>query len=533
MTNWLRRLIPRLNHAPSSQEEDYSLPGFTISADWQSRVDELDIAPNDPLLAYLVSNATPVEIDKLNLESPALERLRANGVRLAVPLVSQGELIGMLNLGSRLSEQEYSSDDRRLLSSLATQAAPALRVAQLVRQQQAQARQRERLDQELRVARFIQQNLLPDKHPKLDGWHIDALWQPARAVSGDFYDFIHFPDGRLGIIVADVTDKGVPAALVMATTRSVVRSVAETLIMPSEVLTRANNLLCPEMPPKMFVTCLYAVLNPLTGHVVLANAGHNPPYHCTANGVVEARATGMPLGLLPEMQYDEKEVMMVPGDSMVFTSDGLTEAHNPEREMFGFARLKAMLNQQVSKGSLIECLMQGMTGFTGEGIEQEDDITLVTVQCLDLPEATSARSDWTMLGSFNTPTGQGNERLAAARVLELIEDIELPEAWQKRLETAVAEATMNAMEYGNLYDTSLAVRIDVRTKPGVLSVCIFDHGKSGAVPESTSPDLDAKLAGLQSPRGWGLYLIRNMVDEMHVSSDNEHNCVELIFNLEN
>ena len=179
----------------------------------------LDIAPNDPIIAYFVSSPGAVELDKLHLDSPAVRDLKAAGVTLVIPLVSQGELVGLLNLGPRLSQQDYSTDDRRLLDNLATQAAPALRVAQLVREQQAQARARERVDQELRVARLIQQTLLPRELPALPGWQLAAYYQPARAVGGDFYDFLYFEDGRLGIVIGDVTDKGVPAALVMATTR--------------------------------------------------------------------------------------------------------------------------------------------------------------------------------------------------------------------------------------------------------------------------------------------------------------------------
>src|SRR5687768_4465055 len=129
----------------------------------------IDIAPNDPLLAYLQSASGAVDVQALELDSPALAELKASGVKLAVPLVSQGELIGVLNLGPRLSEQEYSSDDRKLLDNLAAQAAPALRVGQLVRQQQAEARTRQRFEQELEIARLIQQNFLPKQLPELSG----------------------------------------------------------------------------------------------------------------------------------------------------------------------------------------------------------------------------------------------------------------------------------------------------------------------------------------------------------------------------
>jgi hypothetical protein len=184
----------------------------------------IDIAESDPLLAYLQSAPGPVDIARLELESPAVDALREAGVALVVPLVSQGELIGTLNLGPRLSEQDYSTDDRRLLTTLAAQAAPAIRVAQLVREQANEAAERERMEQEMRVATLIQQQFLPRELPNLPQWQIAAYYGPARAVGGDFYDFIEMPGGRIGIAVGDVSDKGVPAALVMARTHSILRA---------------------------------------------------------------------------------------------------------------------------------------------------------------------------------------------------------------------------------------------------------------------------------------------------------------------
>src|SRR5919202_1668770 len=283
-----------------------------------------ELAPNDPLIAYFQSIAEAVDLDKINPHGPALQTLKAAGIQVVVPLVSQGELIGLLGLGPRRSEQDYSADDRALLTALATQAAPALRIAQLVRERQAQAQERERLEQELRVARFIQQTLLPKELPVLPGWEVATHYQPAREVGGDFYDFLTLPDGRLGLIVGDVTDKGVPAALVMATTRSVLRGAIGQVVSPGRVLERANDLLCPDIPPNMFVTCLYAILDPANGQLQFANAGHDLPYHRRRDGTVaELRATGMPLGLMPGMRYEEKEIMLEAGDELLFYSDGL------------------------------------------------------------------------------------------------------------------------------------------------------------------------------------------------------------------
>lgn len=501
----------------------------------------LDIPPNDPLLMYFLSTPGAVEVDSLNIKSPTLETLRAEGVKITLPLVSQGELIGLLNLGPRLSEQDYSSDDKRLLNNLATQAAPALRVAQLVRQQQQEARERERLAQELRVARIIQQTLLPHDVPELDGWELAAHWEPAREVGGDFYDFIPLPDGRMGILIADVTDKGVPAALVMATTRSLLRSVVEHFRSPGQVLARVNNLLCPDIPTNMFVTCLLLALDPKSGEIQFANAGQSLPLHSSEGQVVEWRATGMPLGLMPDMEYEEKKLLLQPGDRLLLYSDGLSEAHNPQGEMFGTPRIRAMLSgfpdneSPIDYDSLIDYLFLGLENYTGSGWEQEDDVTFVTIERLAplLEVLDEEHEGERILAEFEIPSEPGNERQAARQVLEAVRPLGLSEARLSKLETAVAEATMNAMEHGNRYDPQkpVNIRVLVRSSDGVL-VQITDQGGRSQIPEVEIPDLDAKLEGLQSPRGWGLFLIQNMVDEMTVHSGDDHHTIELTLKLE-
>jgi serine phosphatase RsbU (regulator of sigma subunit) len=339
---------------------------------------KLDIAPNDPIVAYFQTARGPVEIDGLRLDSPALRQMMDGGIKLAVPLVSQGEFVGLLGLGSRLSEQGYSADDRALLANLASQAAPALRVAQLVRQHQAEALARERIENELRVAQEIQQTLLPKALPDLAGWRIGVHYRPAREVGGDFYDFIDLPDGRVGLIIGDVTDKGVPAALVMATTRAILRSTAARVLSPGEVLASVNDALCPDIPARMFVTCLYAILDPASGHLLFANAGHDPPYQHGPGGVHRLWAAGMPLGLMPGMSYNEAETRVPRGDSVLLYSDGMVEAHNPERSMFGFPRLESILAMS-SGGLLIDHLLDQLADFVGPEWEQEDDVTMVTV----------------------------------------------------------------------------------------------------------------------------------------------------------
>ncbi len=503
----------------------------------------LTIAPHDALVAYFLSAPGAVEIDKLHMDSPALKALQAAGVKMVIPLVSQGELVGLLNLGPRLSEQDYSTDDRTLLNDLATQAAPALRVAQLVREKRAQDLDRERIEQELRVARLIQQTLLPKKLPQLPGWQISSYYQPARAVGGDFYDFLHFDDGRLGIVIGDVTDKGVPAALVMATTRSILRSTARASVSPGKVLEQTNDLLHPDIPPKMFVTCLYAILDPVSGRLEYANAGQDLPYLRHSGEISELRATGMPLGLMPGMFYEEKTITLAPGDSILFYSDGLVEAHNPIREMFGFPLLRKLLAGDLAGTPVIDFLLAELATFTGDGWEQEDDVTLVTLHRENNQNAesrpdvsnTSENAEnnhhWRTLAELMLPSVPGNERQAMEQVVQAIQELYLP-TWQlEHLKTAVAEATMNAMEHGNHYQPDIPVIIQVQASATALMVRISDQGEGSALIEAETPDLEAKLAELQTPRGWGLFLIKNLVDEMYVINDESHHTIELIINL--
>ena len=341
---------------------------------------DLDLAANDPLVGYLLSAAGAVDITNLRLASPALKALQAAGVVLVVPLISSGSLVGLLSLGPRMSERGYSSDDLRLLNSLAGYAAPAMRVGQLVRQQEAEARNRERIEQELKVAQLIQQQFLPKSLPELPSWHVAAFYRPARTVGGDFYDFIELPDGRVMFVVGDVTDKGVPAALVMASTHALLRDAAPRLISPGAVLGHVNDMLCADIPAHMFVTCLALVLDPVSGAAVFANAGHDVPYVRTRDGMAELRARGMPLGLMQGMAYEEKAFQFEPGDCALLHSDGLAEAHGPDREMFGFPRVAALVGKGVSGESLIDLCLTELRGFTGTDYEQEDDITLVSLQ---------------------------------------------------------------------------------------------------------------------------------------------------------
>jgi serine phosphatase RsbU (regulator of sigma subunit)/ketosteroid isomerase-like protein len=243
-------------------------------------------------------------------------------------------------------------------------------------------RERERVEQELHVARSIQQASLPKEVPELEGWEISPQYRPAREVGGDFYDFHPLSGGRLGLVVGDATGKGVPAALVMSTTCGMLRAVSQASdsSSPGEMLERVNEALVPSIPPNMFVTCFYAILNPKSGSLRYANAGHDVPYLHRNSAAEELRARGMPLGLMPGMAYEEKEIELDVGEAALFYSDGLVEAHDPKGEMFGFPRLRALVAKHIEEEPLGDFLLEELYSFVGEGWEQEDDITLLTLR---------------------------------------------------------------------------------------------------------------------------------------------------------
>jgi serine phosphatase RsbU (regulator of sigma subunit)/predicted ester cyclase len=240
--------------------------------------------------------------------------------------------------------------------------------------------ERERLEQELEVARRIQQASLPKEMPQLEDWQINPYYQPAREVGGDFYDFLDLADGRLGVVVGDATGKGVPAALMMASTRSTLRAVAQASESPGDALRRVNDPLATDIPSNMFVTCFYAILEPKSGTLSYANAGHDLPYLHRNGEAEELRARGMPLGLMPGMSYEEGEASLGEGGCVLFYSDGLVEAHNPQGEMFSFPRLRRLVAEHGEERMLVDFLMEELSSFTGEGWEQEDDITLLTLR---------------------------------------------------------------------------------------------------------------------------------------------------------
>jgi serine phosphatase RsbU (regulator of sigma subunit) len=383
-----------------SAEENMALARRFMEARIKGYVDAMDemMAPefvnHTPLLSVQVPDREGVKWAAAQLSgalsNPSIhfEDQVAGGDKVVTRSVvhathDRGELMGVAPTGRDLTWVAIFIQ-RIEGGKIAEEWAATMGLSELLRSQrlEQEIRERERVEQELQVARRIQQASLPKEVPTLEGWQIAPYYQPAREVGGDFYDFHLLSEDRLGVVVGDATGKGVPAALVMSTTCGMLQAVSQTLdaSSPGEVLEQVNETLLARIPANMFVTCFYGILDPESGTFTYANAGHDLPYLWHGGEAEELRARGMPLGLMPQMSYEQKEIVLDAGDCALFYSDGLVEAHDPKGEMFGFPRLRELVAEHGEEGSLEEALLEELYSFVGESWEQEDDITLLTLR---------------------------------------------------------------------------------------------------------------------------------------------------------
>jgi sigma-B regulation protein RsbU (phosphoserine phosphatase) len=293
---------------------------------------------------------------------------------VAIPLLVEDQLVGVFT-ASHPELNAFRPQQLKILQTLCSHIAVAVQNARLFQQVQ---HEREQMTRDALEARTIQQALLPRSSPFIPGFAVSGLCVPAGAVGGDWYDFIPLPDGCWGLVLADVSGKGTAAALLMAATRGVLRSLAEASCTPSKVLQRLNKLLVEDLPPARFVTMVYAVLDPENRTLTLASAGHLQPLLIQDR---EARFlhtdVGLPLGVALG-EYSEAEIPLAPGSRVVFYSDGITEAANPDEEEYGQLRLKEHLLQPESCG---ESLLADVRSFAN-GFGLHDDATVITVKML-------------------------------------------------------------------------------------------------------------------------------------------------------
>lgn len=298
---------------------------------------------------------------------------------MCVPLVLKGAVLGVIYVDNRIQAGIFSSDDLELLTAIASSAAVAIENARLYQV----AIEKGRMERELQMARELQAGLLPRSLPQVAGWEFAARWQPARQVAGDFYDFVPCARGRVQIVIADVADKGMQAALFMALTRSIIRAkLFETADLAGS-MEQANRLICADSLKGMFVTLFYAQIEPDRGHVTYVNAGHNPPLLLQSGDdrILPLTRTGMALGVDENTTYHQEQTSLRPGDVLLFYTDGVTEMLDPAGEEYGLGRLQDHLRSANSAPAeeLAAGLQADLEAY-GAGRELHDDLTLVVAR---------------------------------------------------------------------------------------------------------------------------------------------------------
>jgi sigma-B regulation protein RsbU (phosphoserine phosphatase) len=295
---------------------------------------------------------------------------------LYLPLLVTGDLIGLMAIECRQA-LAFTDDHLRALTAIASSLAVAIEGVWL----HEQDLERERMHRELKVARGIQASLLPEYPPEIAGWEIAAYWQPALIVAGDFYDFVPLSDGRWGVLIADVSDKGVPAALFMALARTLIRTMAIDKEAPARALERASDLIVADARADMFVTAFYAVLTPGEGKVVYTNAGHLPPvtYCCGMSDVTTLHKGGIALGAITGIRLPQHELTLDPGAFIVMFTDGITEAANRAQEEFGEARLAQVVAEhaEASAEQLVQIIAGALRDFVGDEPTFDDQALVV------------------------------------------------------------------------------------------------------------------------------------------------------------
>jgi sigma-B regulation protein RsbU (phosphoserine phosphatase) len=298
---------------------------------------------------------------------------------MCVPLRLRGKSIGVIYVDNRLQAGIFRRDDLDLLEAVANTAAVAIENARLHEREI----ERSRLERELEVARQIQTSLMPPAAPTLPGFDVAGFWQVAREVGGDFYDFVPQPGGGMGIVIGDVTDKGVPAALFMALARTTLRSCLAAAGSPLAGIHQANRLICTDAGTGMFVSLYYVGLEAGSRALTCISAGHNPPLHLRASDrtVQPLPRGGLPLGIQEGASAAETRIELLPGDSLLLYTDGAVDAQSEEGEFFGLQRLAETMDQSrlLSAAGMVEAIGASVAGFAA-GTQPFDDITMIAIK---------------------------------------------------------------------------------------------------------------------------------------------------------
>jgi serine phosphatase RsbU (regulator of sigma subunit) len=304
---------------------------------------------------------------------------------LTVPIRDPHQkIIGVVQLLNKI-DGAFTPPDARLLVAMASQAAISIENARLYQEELA----RQIIDREIQTAKTIQQSFLPERVPEIEGWDIAAFWKPAHGVAGDFYDFYHLEDGRLALLIADVSGKGIPSALFMALCVTVLRFGMSLNLNPQELIARANRLIIQQQRSRMFATVFVAYLDPLTGEVEFVSAGHNPPvwYQAATGRLNRVTAQGVAAGVFASANYERKTLHLEAHDILVLYTDGITEAINQAEEEFGEEHMVALMMDNAYRPAqeIVDTIIAAIHRFAGN-LEAFDDETLIVVKRTPKPD---------------------------------------------------------------------------------------------------------------------------------------------------
>ncbi len=322
-----------------------------------------------------------IEIDELNLSEQDVEAIHKANIYLAVPIYLKDKLIGALNFSKKPSGKEYSEEDLDLLKTIASQTAISFESARL----QLEEVDKQKIDEELGIARKIQESLLPDRAIEIEGLDLTGSSSPAKTIGGDFYDLIKISDKKLLVIVADVSGKGIPAALNLSKVQAMIQFSTKIFDSPKDILKSVNKQIYNKIDRKSFVTIAAGLFDLENMTLKICRAGHNPTLYANKNEVKEINSKGIGLGLdnakLFDANLQEVELKLNKDDIFLFYSDGLTEAMNSFKEEFGLNNVKRILKDNVdgNSGDIQRNLIDEVKAFKGSA-EQNDDITLVTIK---------------------------------------------------------------------------------------------------------------------------------------------------------
>jgi serine phosphatase RsbU (regulator of sigma subunit) len=296
----------------------------------------------------------------------------------AIPIAVRNDLYGVFLIEEAPGGLRFRARRLEIITGIAQQAALAIQNDLLQKEMVV----RERLETEIQLARQIQQTFIPEQLPQFPGWDLAARWRTARQVGGDFFDVFELPQDRLGLFIADVADKGVPAALFMALTRTLVRAAVKESQGPAEALRRVNELLMPDTKQGMFVTAVYAVLDMNRSELAYVNAGHNPPLWVKCDGSVERLTrTGVALGASEEARYEQRVIQLQVEDNLLFYTDGVTESFNVEGEFYGEQRLVEAIqaNHCSSATEMLDVVDKSLLNFV-QDMPPADDLTMLVLR---------------------------------------------------------------------------------------------------------------------------------------------------------